>query len=102
MDSYRSFRSDDLDPSKKTVKLRQIEPFIQTFEGAVKSIDVFIANNPKYAPIGKYIIAFEIFRAEQESLFREEIQPAKEHLENHDSRKYVRGRAGFQGDDWYS
>jgi hypothetical protein len=102
LDSYRNFKSKDLDPSKKHTKLQQIKQFIETFNGAVKSIDVFIANNPKFAPVGKYIIAFEIFRAEQESRFREEIQPAKEHLENHDSRKYVLGRAGFQGGDWYS
>lgn len=102
LDSYRNFKSKDLDTSKKNTKLQQIKQFIETFKGAVKSIDVFIANNPKFAPVGKYIIAFEIFRAEQESRFREEIQPAKEHLENHDSRKYVLGRAGFQGDDWYS
>jgi hypothetical protein len=102
LDSYMSFKSDDLDPSKKIVKLRQIELFIQTFKGAVKSIDVFIANNPKSAPTGKYIIAFEIFRAEQESLFREEAQSEKERLKEHDNKKYVRGRAGFQGDDWYS
>jgi len=102
LDSYRSFKSDDLDPSKKIVKLRRIKQFIEIFKGAVKSIDVFITNNSKFTPIGKYIIAFEIFRAEQESCFREEIQPAKEHLENHDSRKYVLGRAGFQGGDWYS
>jgi hypothetical protein len=102
LDSYRNFKSNDLDPSKKHTKLQQIKQFIETFKGAVKSIDVFIANNPKFAPVGKYIIAFEIFRAEQESRFREEIQPEKEHLENHDNKKYVRGRAGFHGEDWYS
>ena len=102
LDSYRNFKSKDLDQSKKHTKLQQIKQFIETFNGAVKSIDVFIANNSKFAPIGKYIIAFEIFRAEQESRFREEIQPAKEHLEHHDNRQYVLGKAGFQGGDWYS
>ncbi len=102
LDSYRNFKSSDLDTNKKNTRLQQIKQFIETFKGADKSIDIFIANNPTYAPIGKYIIAFEMFRAEKESCFREEIQPAREHLENHDNRKYVLGRAGFKGGNWYS
>lgn len=102
LDSYINFvNSNNLDPSTRKSKLKQVQQFIETFKGAVKSIDVFIANNPKSAPAGKYIIAFEIFRAEQESRFREEIQLGKEWLESHDNKKYVRGRAGFHGDDWY-
>jgi hypothetical protein len=103
LSSYIDFLNrENLDKSTKDTKLKQVKQFIETFKGAVKSIDVFIANNPKSAPTGKYIIAFEIFRAEKESRFREEIQSEKERLDSHDNKKYVRGRAGFYGDDWYS
>jgi hypothetical protein len=42
------------------------------FKSSIKSIDLFLARNPSLAPIGKYIIAFEIFDAESKSHFREQ------------------------------
>jgi len=55
--------------------IQEIKKFKDAFnKSRIKSIDMFIAINPKLAPIGKYIIAFEIFRAEQKSRFGEEAK----------------------------
>ncbi len=84
----------------------EINRFIKSFKDSnIKSIDVFMANNPTIAPTGKYIIAYEIFRAERNSRFGEEAKREQERLEdlqktsNHKS--YLWGTAGFQGGDWY-
>jgi len=84
---------------------------VQRFKDAfaksnIKSIDMFMANNPKLAPIGKYIISFEVFRAEHKSLFGENAkQGQEERMIPSDSRirrDYIRGTTDFQGGDWYS
>lgn len=79
--------------------------FIKQFEkSSTKSIDLFMARNPKLAPIGKILIAFEIFEAEFSSLFRERAEWAQFRLR---MPGYVTGRAkfigskDFQGSIWY-
>lgn len=90
----------------KNTKRDEIKKFIRTFNDAnVQSIDVFMDKNPSIAPIGKYIIAFEIFRAEQESVFGEYLKRKKLDLEDAiqdlNRKKYLRGFSGFHGGDWY-
>lgn len=78
------------------------------FESGITSIDLFMSKNPKLASIGKYIIAFEIFRSERESCFAEKAKWEQERWERTRStedsraRKYYEGRARFVGGDWYS
>ncbi|OHB59734.1 MAG: hypothetical protein A2167_07615 [Planctomycetes bacterium RBG_13_46_10] len=82
-----------------------IGDFKKTFEdSSTKSIDLFMVRNPKFEPIGKYIISFEIFKAEIKSLFREQ---AKRTQDLYNKKAEIRGEAyflmkDFQGDDWYS
>lgn len=84
----------------------QVNRFKKTFESSsTKSIDLFMARNPELAPVGKYIIAFETFRAEQISQFREKANWAQEqrkHPQPHLSLDGYLMRKAFQGDDWYS
>jgi hypothetical protein len=50
----------------------KMEHFAKTFlDSTTPSIDLFLARNPRLAEIGKYIIAHEIFYAEQTSNFNE-------------------------------
>jgi hypothetical protein len=86
-----------------------VDAFAQDFcESSTKSIDVFMARNPKRAPVGKYIISFEILKAEERSQFREHVKVAKERYSRADGGavlspgKTVVLRGYFQGDDWYS
>jgi hypothetical protein len=107
LDSYLDYlNKNSFDQSTKDTKMKEINKFIKTFKSAGKSVDVFMANNPKFAPTGKYIIAFEIIRAERESCFGEDLKRKKEQLEDAlqdmNRKKYLRGFSGFQGDDWYS
>ncbi len=92
----------------KEERLGKVDEFRQTFEkSSFKSIDVFIANNPKLAETGKYVIAYEIFRVEHESCFREYAKQLKdiytaralsiERLTIDDLWR----REAFQGGDWY-
>ena len=64
-----------------------------------------MADNPKLAPIGKYIIAYEIFRAERNSCFSEEAKRRQEQLEDlqksPNKKRYLWSVAGFKGGDWY-
>jgi hypothetical protein len=90
----------------KENRTREVNQFRKIFKDAnIKSIDVFMADNPKLAPTGKYIIAYEVFRAEQQSCFGEEAKRRQEQLEGlrqlPDKRRYIWGTAGFQGGDWY-
>jgi len=87
--------------------LPSVANFTRTFEGSsTKSIDLFMARNPKLAPVGKYIIAFETFRAEQRSKFRERAEWVQEtykrHHPNDTGREAYLKRKDFQGGDWYS
>ena len=72
----------------------------------IKSIDVFMANNPKLAPIGKYIVAFEVFRAEQQSCYGEEAKQKQEQRREPTSSRSrkdcILGTSDFIGGDWYS
>jgi len=93
---------------KEKSRLKEIKEFIDKFnKSRIKSIDLFIANNPKLAPIGKYIIAFEIFKAEQNSHFGEEAKFEQEQIAD-TQRRGIRGPSDllslplFMGEDWYS
>jgi hypothetical protein len=77
--------------------------FQKTFENSsTESIDLFIARNPRLAPVGKYVIAFEVFEAEKRSRFRERAERAQDHYKHSDlgGDSYLL-RKDFQGDDWY-
>lgn len=106
--SYLNYlRISNFDQITKDKKRKEVSQFIKIFKDAnIKSIDVFMANNPKLAPIGKYIIAYEIFRAEQNSCFGEEAKRRKEQLEDDQQspskKRYIWGTADFIGGDWYS
>jgi len=106
-DSYFSYLQDRrLNLNDKDKKVRDIQHFIKIFKNAhIKSIDVFMANNPKLASTGKYILSFEIFRAELNSRFGEEAKREQERLDDlrktPDHKRYLWGTAGFQGGDWY-
>lgn len=98
--------SAELSQSEKDTRRTEVTVFIKAFRGShVKSIDVFMANNPKLAQIGKYIIAHEIFRAEGNSCFGEEAKRKQEELEDNRQRPERKGSilaiAGFHGGDWY-
>jgi len=63
-----------------------------------------MARNPELAPVGKYIITFEIFGAEERSRFREEARLAKElctQPQPNTTMVDLVKRGYFQGDDWY-
>lgn len=96
-----------LERTARDAKLQEIEKFKDAFnKSRIKSIDSFMAINPKLAPIGKYIIAFEILRAEGKSLFGEEAKLEQEMLEFEKSQG-ASNPAGwlshplFKGEDWY-
>jgi len=104
---YNDHNPPDLSAAIKKRQLQHIREFIDAFNKAqIKSIDLFIANNSELAPIGKYIIAFEIFRAERQSLFGEEAKFEQEqiaYLQNHGrcSPLDLFTRPLFLGEDWY-
>jgi len=85
---------------------RLVGDFKRTFESSsTKSIDLFMARNLNLAPVGKYIIAFETFRAEQDSQFREQAEWLQEAYKrrhpNDVGREAYLKRKDFQGGDWY-
>lgn len=106
--SYMTYHLPDFSGTAKESKSQEIREFIDAFDKAnIRSIDLFIANNPKLATIGKYIIAFEILRAEQQSLFGEKAKFEREHLahlQNHQGRSPADlfPQPLFLGGDWYS
>jgi len=83
----------------------EVNHFRQIFKKSnIRSIDLFLANNPKLAPMGKYIIAYEMFRAEQQSLCGEEAKLTRELLEHSRDRfgpRELLSQALFRGGDWY-
>lgn len=85
---------------------KEICDFIDTFSNSsTQSIDLFIARNPRFAAVGKYIIAFEILGAEHRSHFREQAKVAKERHSEPCSNPAIVDfveRGYFQGEDWYS
>ena len=95
-----------LDQRIREQRRGEVNHFIKAFKDSnIKSVDVFMANNPKLAPIGKYIIAYEIFRAERNSCFSEEAKRRQEQFEdlrkNPDRKRQLWEIAGFVGGDWY-
>lgn len=94
----------ELAQALKNDGLPSVGQFKKTFENSTtKSIDLFIARNPKLAPVGKYVIAFEIFKAEGKSQFRERAKRTQDQYKqsNLNGERYLL-RRDFQGDDWYS
>jgi len=92
--------------STTDTKRKEVQQFIKVFgDSHLKSIDVFMANNPKLAPVGKYIVAYEMLRAEERSCFAEDAKRRQEHLKDcqrsPDKRRYLWSTAGFEGGDWY-
>jgi len=79
--------------------------FRKKFEkSSTKSIDLFMARNPKLAPVGKCIIAFEIFNAEHRSLFREQaewVQEMRRSQMSESTREQYLAKKDFQGGIWY-
>jgi hypothetical protein len=102
-----SYTSGVMDKQAVETRLLDIKKFKDAFNKArIKSIDLFMAINPKLAPIGKYIIAFEILRAEQQSLFGEEAKFEREIFAYRKSQGDSNPRSWlsqplFEGDDWY-
>jgi len=93
---------------QKESRLEEIQKFQNAFsKSKIKSVDLFMANNPTLAPIGKYIIAFEIFQAERQSYFGEEAKLKQEEMAD-EQRRGIRGPLNllssplFMGQDWYS
>lgn len=94
----------ELAQTLKKDELPSVGDFKKTFEkSSTKSIDLFIARNPKLALVGKYIIAFEIFKAEGKSQFRERAERTQDQYKQSDlnGERYLL-RKDFQGGDWYS
>jgi hypothetical protein len=93
---------------EKVTIAKEIEQFRVAFQkSSIKSIDVFMANNPKLAPVGKYIIAFEVFGSEAKSKFREEAKLWQELSRNSPPKSWtstdcILRKEDFQGEDWYS
>jgi len=89
----------------KEKRLEEIMEFRNVFKNAnIKSIDAFMANNPKLASIGKYVIAYEVFRAERQSLFGEEAKLAQKTIEYTRDNLWPRellSKTLFEGGDWY-
>jgi len=80
-------------------KTQEISKFKDAFNKShIKSIDMFMANNPKFAPVGKYIIAFETLRAERQSFFGE----AEKLVSARNSKLGLPQQPLSLGDDWYS
>jgi hypothetical protein len=92
-----------MDPIERNKRLPEIEKFIEVFnKSRMRSIDKFMANNPALSTIGKYIIAFEILRAETNSLFGEEAKLQKDILASGQIDPIdLLSETLFQGDDWY-
>jgi len=85
---------------------QDIKTFISAFNRSHnQSIDFFINNNPKFAPTGKYIIAFEMLKSEQNSHFGEHAEVKQEESRTPSPYLSVKDnilrRETFQGGDWY-
>jgi hypothetical protein len=96
-----------IETSAREAKLKKITAFRDAFnKSKIQSIDAFMAINSDLASIGKYIIAFEILRAEKGSLFGEEAKLQRELFEYRKSQGHSHPRNWlsetlFEGDDWY-
>jgi hypothetical protein len=108
MNNYTTHRAfGQIEQSAREAKLKRIKEFRDAFnKSKIKSIDAFMAINSELATIGKYIIAFEILIAEQQSLFGEEAKFEREAIAYRKShgdsvpRNWL-SQPLFEGDDWY-
>ena len=102
-----SYTSRGMDKRAIETRLPDIKKFKDAFnKSRIKSVDLFMAINPKLAPIGKYIIAFEILMAEQHSFFGEEAKLEQEMFAFRKSQGASDPRGWlsqplFEGEDWY-
>ncbi len=68
------FKAQGCRPSEVRIQLGRAETFIEKFyNSSIKSIDLFLARNPEFIPMGKWAIIFRIFAAEKFSTFREHM-----------------------------
>lgn len=99
--------NEHLKSCRSEYNIENVKHFRTAFDkSSIKSIDVFMANNHTLAPVGKYIIAFEVFRAEQRSSFREKVMESKLWYSRDCSdpkldRDFLLRKDFFQGGDWY-
>jgi hypothetical protein len=105
-DYYEYFRGSVLQQTTEGKnKWDQIDRFVDTFKNSsTPSIDLFMARNHNLAEMGKYIIAYQIFKTEHRSCFGEDILERREHyarLTYNSPPDFVK-KGYFQGDDWYS
>jgi len=96
-----------IEQEAKDSLFKTIKTFISAFDDSHNdSIDLFMANNPKLAPTGKYIIALEIFTFELGSCFGERAEVEQEARRTPSpiiSLPENILRSGlFKGGDWYS
>jgi hypothetical protein len=101
-DSYVGYRDRQNLGNKKSEEINRFRKIFK--DSGIRSIDVFMANNPNLAQIGKYIITYEIFRAERQSLFDEEAKLAQESIKRRrdNSGSFdLLSTALFEGGDWY-
>lgn len=103
MKDYKEYLKSD----RSEYKIGNVEHFRTTFnKSSIKSIDVFMANNATLVPVGKYIIAFEIFKGEERSSFHEKAMESKlwysrECDDPKRDRDFLLRKDFFQGGDWY-
>lgn len=75
VDNYRNLILKNTSNENIDAYLQVLTNFTTKFyKSSNKSIDLFLARNPKLLDLGKYAIALEILKAENESNFREEIK----------------------------
>jgi alkyl hydroperoxide reductase subunit AhpC len=59
--------------SHDNLRVEGFRNFVEKFfKSSTKSIDLFLARNPNFAELGKYVIAFEMLNAEVNSHFNEQ------------------------------
>lgn len=75
-EQYKIFLSKtSLTPAKQEAYNSIAENFKDTFyKSSMKSIDLFLINNPQFKKIGKEAILFRILHAEANSKFREDVE----------------------------
>ncbi|HUU18459.1 MAG TPA: hypothetical protein VMW72_15015 [Sedimentisphaerales bacterium] len=105
-DGFIKHYKEYLKSGSSAYSIENVNHFKTAFDkSSIKSIDVFISNNPRLAPVGKYIIAFEVFRAEQRSRFREKAMESKLWYSRKcddpkRDRDFLLRKDFFQGGDW--
>jgi hypothetical protein len=108
-DYIQYLSSANIEQNMKSRLHQRIQIFISVFDASHnQSIDLFIARNrdADLASTGKYVIAFEMLKSEQNSCFGEHTEVERESRRTPSPHLTVpanilRGRC-FQGGDWYS